>query len=61
MVSENVFMTQLTGIGTPGPQLSPMVDVLQRAKDDVSELIDPSMGRQQYVVSCWPATVRIVL
>ena len=43
MVSEDVFMTQLTGIGIPGSQVSRIVDVLQRTKDDVSELIDPSM------------------
>ena len=45
MVSENVFMTQLTGIGIPGPQVSRIVDVLRRTKCDVSELIDPSKGK----------------
>ena len=38
-------MPQLTGIGIPGSQVSRISDVLQRTKDDVSELIDPSMGQ----------------
>ena len=42
---KNVFVTQLTGIGIPGSQVSRIADVLQRTKDDVSELIDPSMGK----------------
>ena len=37
MVSESDFMTQLTGIGISGPQVSRIVDVLQRTTDDVSE------------------------
>ena len=42
---KNVFMTQLTGIGIPGSQVSRIADVLQRTKGDVSELIDPPMGK----------------
>ena len=57
MISENDFMAQLTGIGISGPQVSRIVDVLQRTKADVSEHIDPSMGGQQCVASCWPAAV----
>ena len=52
MVSESGFMAQLTGIGIFGPQVSRIVDILQRTKADVSELIDPSMGGQQFVASC---------
>ena len=45
MVSENVFMTQLTGIDIPESHVFPIVDVLQRTKDDVSELTGPLSGR----------------
>ena len=42
---KNVFMTQLTGIGIPASQVSRIAHVLQRTKDDISELIDQSLGK----------------
>ena len=42
---KNVFMTQLTGIGIPASQVSRIAHVLQRTTDDISELIDQSLGK----------------